>query len=297
MMDLLRTYQPLFDLFLLNVGFAFSQQVVLRAGVFSIGTAGFAALGSYAVAILVQRYHFPAIPSVLIGLLFGMAAGWLLSLPLSRLRGIFQAIATLAFVQIIVSLAFYAEDLTGGAMGINSIPKLVTTWHLVVIIAVVMYFMYAIDRSGIGRAFDAIRQDETVGAVLGVSISKYHALAFIISGALGGFFGGLQSLYVYSIEPEQFGFAFMVNVLTFIVLGGRGTIIGPVIGTAFLTALPELARPLAENRPLVNGALLMLIIAYMPHGLYDNTLIWLRNRRAAQRDRQMQGAANAVSSS
>lgn len=284
MMDFLRTYQPLFDLFLINVGFAFSQQVVLRAGVFSVATAGFAALGAYCVAILVKSHGIPAIPAIVIATIFGTVMGYLLSKPVAKLRGVYQAIATLAFVQVVVSLAYYAEGLTGGAMGLNNIPKLVTTWHLIVIIAVVIYFMWAIDRSGIGRAFDALRQDETVATSLGVSVAKYQMLAYMISGALGAFFGGVQSLYVYSIEPELYGFHFMINVLTFIILGGRGSVMGPIIGAAIMTALPELARPLAENRQMVNGALMMLIIAYLPHGVWDSAVVWYRNRVAASRD-------------
>jgi len=223
MMDFLRTYQPLFDLFLLNIGFAFSQQVVLRAGVFSVAPAGFVALGAYCVAILVRTHGFPAIPAILLATLLGAVAGFLLSIPLAKLRGVYQAIATLAFVQIIVSIAYYAEGLTGGAMGLNNIPKLVTTWHLLIVVAITIYFMSAIDRSGIGRAFDALRQDETVATSLGVSVKRYQMLAYVISGVLGGLYGGLQSLYVYSIEPELYGFHFMTAVLTFIILGGRGT--------------------------------------------------------------------------
>ena len=132
------TYQPLFDFFLFNVGFAFSQQIVLRAGVFSIGSAGFASIGAYAVGILVRDHSWNAIGAVALALVFGAAGGFLLSVPLARLRGVFQAIATLAFVQIVVSLALYLEDLTGGPQGFNNIPKLVQTWHLALVKAIDM---------------------------------------------------------------------------------------------------------------------------------------------------------------
>jgi branched-chain amino acid transport system permease protein len=281
-MDYFLTYLPQFDLFLLGVGFAFSQQIVLRAGVFSIATAGLASIGAYCVAILVQRHGMHPLPAVVLGTVLGALAAALLAVPLARLRGVYQAIATLAFVQIVLTLTLYAEPLTGGAMGINNIPKSVGTWHLLVAVGLVMYVMYAIDRSGIGRVFDAIRQDETVGATLGVSVSYYHMLAFIISGALGGLFGGLQSLYVYSIEPEMFGFSMLTAVLAYIILGGRGTVLGPIVGTAILTALPELARPLADYRPLFHGLLIMLMIAFLPHGVVDGAVLALRQRRAVK---------------
>lgn len=291
------TYQPLFDFFLFNVGFAFSQQIVLRAGVFSIGSAGFASIGAYAVGIMVRDHSWNAIGAVALALALGAVGGFLLSVPLARLRGVFQAIATLAFVQIVVSLTLYAEELTGGPQGFNNIPKLVQTWHLVVVVAIVIYLMHRMGRSAIGRAFDAIRQDETVAATLGVSIRGYHMLAFVVSGALAGLFGGMQALYVFSVEPEMFGFNFLVAVLTFIILGGRSTVTGPIVGAAIMTLLPEIARPLADNRQFVQGVIMMLMIAFLPHGVVDSLVLFIRQRRAAARDRKHQEAGNAVTGS
>jgi branched-chain amino acid transport system permease protein len=155
--------------------------------------------------------------------------------------------------------------------------------------------MYVISRSSIGRAFDALRQDETVGATLGISIRKYHMIAFILSGALAGFFGGMQSLYTYSIEPEMFGFAFLVAALTYIILGGRGTVTGPIIGAAIMSLLPELARPLADNRQFFQGVLMMVMVAFMPHGVFDGFVLYMRKRRAAERDRKFKEGSHAGS--
>lgn len=287
-MDFFRVYHPLFDLFLLNVGYAFSQQIVLRAGVFSVATAGFAALGAYSAAILVVDYGTGQISALAAATLSGLLTSLILSLPLARLRGVYQAIATMAFVQIVVAVLLYAEGITGGAVGINRIPALVNTWELLLAVAVVVFVMCSINGSAIGRAFDAIRQDESVGAMLGISIQRYHIVAFLLSGAIGGLFGGLNALLVYTIEPNLFGFDFLTTVLTFIVLGGRGTVWGPIIGAAFITALPELARPLAEYRQLVQGALMMIMIAYLPNGLFDSLIIFFRKRRAYHRDKLTQ---------
>jgi branched-chain amino acid transport system permease protein len=152
-----------------------------------------------------------------------------------------------------------------------------------------VYFMYVISRSSIGRAFDALRQDETVGATLGISIRKYHMIAFVLSGALAGFYGGMQSLYTYSIEPEMFGFAFLVAALTYIILGGRGTVTGPIIGAAIMSLLPELARPLADNRQFFQGVLMMVMVAFMPHGVFDGFVLYMRKRRAAAARSPIQG--------
>jgi branched-chain amino acid transport system permease protein len=279
MIDALRAHQPVFDFFLLALGFAYSQQIVLRAGVFSLASAAFAALGAYCCALLLTRLGLPAPVCVAAALALGAAAGWLVSVPLARLRGVYQAIATLGLVEIVVSLALYAEPLTGGAVGLNSIPKLVGTGELLLAVVVVGYLLHAMGNSGLGRGFDALRQDEMVAASLGVSSSRNHALAFVLSGAIGGLFGALQSLYAYSVQPTQFGFGFMVSTLTAIILGGRRTLSGPIIGAAILTLLPELARPLAEYRPLLNGAILILVVVFLPQGAGDTLLAALRDRR------------------
>ncbi|WP_158558951.1 branched-chain amino acid ABC transporter permease [Rhodoferax lacus] len=278
-MEFFSANQSVFDFFLLTLGFSYSQQVVLRSGVFSLASAAFAALGSYGCAYLVMRAGLPVLPGLLLGALIGAAAGYLTSIPLARLRGVYQAIATLALVEVTVAVALYAEPITGGAVGFNGIPKLVGTQELLLAIFVVGYVLYAMGHSRIGRGFDALRQDEFVAASLGVSSRRQHTLAFIASGLIGGLFGALQSMYSYSIEPHQFGFGFMVSTLAAIVLGGRRTLLGPVVGSAIVILLPEIARPLAEYRQIVVGAVLVIVVIYTPQGLADTFIAWLSHRK------------------
>lgn len=279
MIDFFKANQPVFDFFLLTLGFSYSQQIVLRSGVFSLASAAFAALGAYGCAYLVVRLNLPVFGGVMIGTLMGGLAGYLVSLPLARLRGVYQAIATLALVEVVVAVALYAEPITGGAVGFNNIPKHVGTLEILFMVAIVTYLLYAMNISRIGRGFDALRQDEYVAASLGVSSSKQHTLAFIASGLIGGLFGAMQSMYSYSVEPHQFGFGFMVTTLAAIVLGGRRTLLGPVIGSIIIILLPEIARPLAEYRQIVVGAILVIVVIYSPQGLGDTFLAWLRHRR------------------
>jgi branched-chain amino acid transport system permease protein len=281
MIDFLVAYRPLFDLFFLHGGYALGQYIVLRAGVFSVANAGIAAIGAYLAAILTKTYGWSVPLSLAAATLAGIAVALLLSIPLARLRGVYQAIATLAFVQIVLSLNLWAEPLTGGAMGFNGIPKAVGTVTLFVALAVTAYVMVAINITRIGRAFDAIRQDEAMAASLGVSVVRHQALAFAVSGAVAGLFGGLEAFHSYALEPNQFGFSFLVAVLSYVVLGGRRSVIGPLVGTAILLALPEVARPLAENRMLVYGLLLMAVIAYLPRGVVDTAIEALHRRRMA----------------
>lgn len=274
MTSFLAAYHPLIDLLLLNCGAAFGQYIVLRAGAFSVASAGLTSLGAYTAAILATQYG-AGLPVILAcSTLMGLIVAILLSLPLARLRGVYQAIATLAFVQIVLSLALYSEGLTGGALGLNAIPKLIGTPTLVVCVVAVFYLMSALDRTRLGQAFDAIRQDEIVAATLGVHIASSQVVAFALSGAIAGLFGGLIALNSYSIDPNQFGFPMLVSLLAMVVLGGRRSIFGPIVGATILTLLPEIARPLSDNRALVHGVLLILIIVFLPKGVVDSLRGW-----------------------
>ena len=272
-------YLPLFDLYLIHLGLAFSQYIVLRAGVFCLATAAFAAIGAYTAGIFAVKLGLPPLVGLAAGTLTGMGAAVFLSIPLARLRGVYQAIATVAFIQIVVSLNLYSESLTGGAMGLNGIPKTIGTFWLLVAAVGATYLIWAIEKGRIGRAFNAIRQDEAVAASLGISITWHQALAFAISGALAGLFGGLEAYHAYALDPNQFGFHLLITVLSYVILGGRNSVLGPLIGTAILIILPELARPLAENRMIIYGIMLILVINYLPKGIADTLISLVRARR------------------
>ncbi|MGF7162504.1 branched-chain amino acid transport system permease protein [Rhodoligotrophos appendicifer] len=263
-------YFPILDLVLIHCGLALSQYIVLRAGVFSVATAGFTSMGAYAAALLARDAEMGVALALLAALVVGLVTAIILALPLARVRGVYQAIATLAFVQIVLSLMYYAEDVTGGPLGLNAIPKTVGTVHIFVAVCACLYVIIAIGRSRLGSALDAIRQDEIVAASLGVSVPPLHLLAFALSGAIAGLFGGLIALHTYSIEPAQFGFPLLVSILAMVVLGGRRSVWGPIVGALILTILPELARPLAENRALIHGILLVVIIVFLPRGIVDS---------------------------
>lgn len=278
-MNQVLSYLPLLELALLHAGFACAQFLVLKAGVFSVAVAGFAAIGAYGSAILATRHGVPtALALILASALAGLVSV-LLAVPLARLRGVYQAIATLAFVQVVLSLNLFAEGLTGGAMGLNNIPKSAGILHIGLALATTMAILVVLGWHRVGRAFEAIRQDEAMAASLGISIARYQSVAFLLSGLIAGYFGGLQAFHGYALDPNQFGFPFIVAVLSFVVLGGRRHVLGPLVGTAVLTALPEFARPLNDNRMLIYGVLLMLAMSYMPRGIVDTVLAWLHGRR------------------
>ncbi len=270
MMALILTYRPLFDLICIYIVLAYSQYVALRAGLFSLATPGFASIGGYAGAILLKETTLGPVLSAFGAIICGVLAGLILSLPLARLRGAFQSIATIGFVQIMVSLTLYAQSLTGGPLGMNAIPKVASTVVLVPVVIALAAMLAVINRTGIGRAFDAIRQDYTVAMSLGISVSRYFRYAFALSGAIGALGGCLLAYNTYSIQPDVFGFPMLVLVIAAVILGGRSMVAGPIVGTAFLIMLPELIRPLADARLLLQGLLLILVIIYLPQGIVDS---------------------------
>lgn len=294
MTELFIAYRPLIDLFLLHSGFALGQYIVLRAGVFSVANAGLTAIGAYLSAWLTLKAGVHPALSVVAGTVAGTLVALLLSWPLARLRGVYQAIATLAFVQVVLSLNVYSERFTGGAMGMNGIPKVVSTGTLALSLLATIYIMWALNRTRLGRAFDAIRQDETVAASLGASVRYYQSIAFAISGAIAGYFGAMEAFNTYTIEPQRFGFDFLVAALSYVVFGGRRSIWGPVVGAAVLIALPELARPLAEYRTLVYGLIMIAVMAYLPRGVYDTFVEYLYRRKMARADMAAKGGGEGA---
>lgn len=289
MIDFFSAYQSLFNHILVYVVLAMSQYVVLRAGVFSLGSAAFCALGSYACALLVVKLGWHPLAAMAAGTCLGAIASGLLALPLSRLRGVFQAVATLALVEIVLSATTNWVSLTGGAQGVNDIPHYATTPLLIAVVAACTLLLVAMGRFSIGRAMDIIREDETVAVSLGISVPRHQRIAFVLSGALAGLSGGLYALSSYAIVPTDFGFGLLVMVLAMVVLGGRTTVWGPFVGAVILTSLPEIFRVFSEYRHVMQGILLMIVIIYLPRGVAD-TLI------GAARDRRLRRKAAAANS-
>ena len=171
--------------------------------------------------------------------------------------------------------------MTGGAIGLNAVPILVGTKENLLALLFVIYVLLAIGATRVGRAFEAIRQDEAVASSLGVSVTFHQSLAFGLSGAIAGLFGGLEAFQTFSLFPNTYGFGLIVAALSYVVLGGRRSVAGPIVGTAILLILPEISRPLADYRNALYGVILMLVIAFMPRGIVDTGLLYLRRRRLA----------------
>lgn len=247
---------------------ALSIYVTLMAGQLSLGNAALATIGGYTAAILTKTYHATLWPALLAGAALATVVAALIGIPCLRLRGIYLAIATLAFGEV-VRVAALNLTITGGALGLVGIAPLVSFPHVYGALAVAAFFFYRLERSRTGRALAAIREDEAAAQAMGIRVTTYKVLAFSIAGFIAGLAGGLAVHFTYLINPAQASFGEAVTILTYAVFGGTGTFVGPILGGMALVALPEALRFLKEYRLLLDGAILVLVTTYLPNGVLD----------------------------
>lgn len=287
-----------FQFMLVGAILGISIYVTLYGGMFSLANAGFMAVGAYVSVILTQTYAWAFVPSLVMGMLVAGFLAIFIGLPVLRLNDIYLAIATIGFGEIIVVLVrnfdkIYEEItgkkevVTGGATGIKGIPVTTETGHLIIFIIILSYFLYRMHRSRFGRALVAIRQDANVAANMGIDVVYYKNMAFIIGAMIAGLAGGLSGHLTRIITPEGYGFNRAVEILSYAVLGGTGSLGGPIIGGMALEYLPELLRRVefietlsnflgtdltkqeSPIRGMINGAILILVIEFLPGGLID----------------------------
>ena len=203
----------------------------------------------------------------------GIAAPTLVALliggPTLRLSGVYLAMATLGFGEVVRVLILNAESLTGGALGLNGIPQSTQWWHVVLALVAVLLLLWRLRRSRIGRAFEAIKEDGVAASLMGIGVMAHKMLAFALGAALAGLAGALNAHLTFFIGPSEFGFDRGVDILTMAILGGTSGLTGPVLGGLIITLLPELLRGFKDFRTMLNGAILVLIVLFLPKGLWD----------------------------
>ncbi len=250
--------------------YALSLYVVLAAGQLSLAQAAFGGIASYVSVLLTLNADFPFPLALLAGMIASTAAAWLLSLPVRRLRGVFLAIATIAFGEVIRIIIVNLE-FTGGANGITGIPPKTQLWHIFGALAVACYCLARLAPSRFGRQLTALREDELAATMQGVDVGRVRLVAFIVSGAIAGLAGGLAAHFSYFIGPSEYGSAFAIQILTWGIVGGSTVWYGPPIGGALLVLLPTLLQEAGVQAGWVTllgqGLILLLVILFLPEGL------------------------------
>jgi ABC-type branched-subunit amino acid transport system ATPase component/ABC-type branched-subunit amino acid transport system permease subunit len=269
--------------------------VVGYAGQIAIGWVALLTLGAYTTAVLtagkVMGAWNPYLALLASGVL-GAAFGVIVGLPALRLRTFYFAMTTLGFATIVTQLALAWTDVTGGGVGT---PGPTFSWpfepeggfyYFCLLLAALATWMTAnIAASRYGRALIAIRDAEVAAEASGIAKPRLLLSVFILAGALAGVAGGLFSSLQSYITPDAFSFDLSVLFFIAILIGGRGSILGPLLGTIILTALPEFAAPLVAWSTFLYAALLLVIVLVIPGGIAD--LIDYKNRRPLQQHREI----------
>ncbi|MCO5386226.1 branched-chain amino acid ABC transporter permease [Desulfosporosinus sp.] len=234
-------------------------------GQFSIGHAGFMAIGAYMAAIVVVKFQGPLMLALLAGALVSALAGFLIGLPTLRLKGDYLAIATLGFGEI-VRIVFLNMEYVGGASGF-SVPKTITWtwafWLTVISVIIIRNFIYSTH----GRACISIRENEIAADVMGINTTKYKIMAFTIGAFFAGLAGGIYANYLYIIQPLTFSFLKSFDILVMVVLGGLGSLTGSILGALVMTVVSAALSGWPEWRLVITAILLIVMMIFRPKGL------------------------------
>lgn len=254
-------------------------------GLLSLCHAAFYGVGAYASTLLVINLGFGFIPSLLLAMAAAAFLSFTISVPSLRLKGDYFVLASLGFQVIAFTVLYNWMSLTQGPFGISDIPRpeifgveISTLLSYVVfsgaIALICILLLSLVMRSPFGRVLKAIREDEIATAALGKNVFRFKITAFVIAAAFAAVSGGLFAGYVRYIDPLSFNLAESVFILSIIIIGGTGNIVGPLIGTVLMIVLPEALRFLqipdiiAPNiRQIIYGGLILALMRYRPGGL------------------------------
>jgi branched-chain amino acid transport system permease protein len=291
-------FNPIGTFVLLAIGL---NIVVGFAGLLDLGFVAFYAIGAYTLAYLGTEHGWPFWPTLVLGIFLAMVSGVILGAPTLRLRGDYLAIVTLGFGEIVRITAVNTEEI-GGARGITPIPHpppvlgiefrldpLQYYYFILFFIVLAIVLSSRLQRSRVGRAWTAIREDEDAAELMGVPTFKFKLLAFAMGAMVGGLAGVVFASKVIFIAPTNFPFILSATILAAVLLGGAGNLPGVILGAFLIAWLPERFRGFADYRILVFGAALVLTMALRPQGLLPS-----RQRSAELKTTGTSGLAAAV---
>jgi branched-chain amino acid transport system permease protein len=271
-------YLYLTELAMINVIVAVGLNLLSgNCGQISLCNASFMGIGAYCTALCTTRLGLPtliALPaSVIMSALLGAALGY----PARRLSGLYLALTTLGFLELVGIVIEEFPDYTGGIRGLK-VPRpdifgltlqsnVAVYFFVFALTAAAVVIGYNIQRSRYGRAFDAVRQSPFAAQALGIPVARVKVIAFAVNAAFAGFAGGILASVVGFIDPPEFGILASIQHITFIVVGGLGSIAGSIVGALVLTALPEALRGVQEYGELIYGVILLGTLLLLPRGL------------------------------
>lgn len=270
--------------------------IVGYSGQISLGHAAFVGIGAYAAGFLTTTLGLSFWTALPLALIVSGIVGLLLGLPGLRLRGDFLAITTIGINFIVVAIFLYTPAL-GGSFGIGGIPRVAFLGNelgavgylnlCVAFLALTLLICWWFMKSWSGLACFAMREDELAASSIGISLVRFKLLAFVTGTVLAALGGVLYAHFMHFISSSDFAFPMSISFLSMVVLGGMGTLWGPLVGAFILGILPEVFRPLTDYRMLLNAALLLLMIRFQPGGLLGESSFirsFLGSHKGAKKD-------------
>jgi branched-chain amino acid transport system permease protein len=270
-------YVQIFALVFTNVILAASLRPSLTCGQLNIGHSAFMSIGAYTSALLAKRLDVPFEVALLCGALLASAVGLAIGYPSLRLRGVYFAMVTVAFVEVIRLIAQLWVPLTRGMSGLSGIPKpsilgmTLTTktsqYYLAVFLMLgVLLVLWKLEYSRLGLIWKSIGMADNLAQSLGVNIAKHKLLAFALGCFFAGVAGAFYAHFIRFLFPPEFGFLMATNILVYNFVGGRGHFVGPIVGAVFLSLLSEPFRGSPYETIFFSIAMLLTILV-LPGGL------------------------------
>jgi len=271
-------------LIVINIILASSLRLINLSGQMSLAHGGMMTIGAYTSTLLVMKLGISSWAAILLAGFSAAIIACLVGFPFVRLKGIYFSMVTIFLAQMVTLTVQQWRSMTGGSSGIYNIPRpdpivipgilnitftsSVNCYYLVLVILLVSLIMlYAIEHSRIGLTFRGIQQSDSLAESVGMNTTGFKVLAFSIGCFFPGLTGGFYSQYIMAINPDTFGFLFAIYILIYMIVGGSGKFIGPILGAFILTMLPEVMRPLKQFQPFFFAGVLMLVIFLMPEGI------------------------------
>lgn len=291
---------------IIDIPLALAQNLITGfAGMLTLGQAAFYGIGAYTSALLVLKAGLPWPVAFFAAGLVACLFGILLGFPCLRVGSDYLTLMTIGFGEIFHIVALNWMDLTRGPMGIPGVPPpqigsivfdtSLRMYYLYLAIALVCYLsMHRLTKSHVGRALLAIREDETAAATMGINVAYYKVLAFAFGTLWAGFSGSMLAHFLAFVGPMTFTLNESLFHMQMAILGGLGSLPGSVLGAAILVSLPQIFQPLYRYRMLLNGALMVMLMAWRPQGIMGTSaaaratrldLRWLRDLGRGKRAR------------
>jgi branched-chain amino acid transport system permease protein len=295
-------YWSLLTLFGFRILLGLSAYVVILTGQISMAQAGFYALGAYTAGAASAIWGWPIVPAILLGGLVGGIFGFLVGFPALRVRGLFLVIATLAFTEIVrmvflnLRYTIRVGDRTIGPAaaegfrgityyfenGWSSVQIVAFTWVFVLLVLLGFWLM---DRSRAGAVLRAVGEDELAAASVGINLTTAKVAAMTAGGLVAGLAGALYAHYATYVSQEDFGVLLATFAIAYPLIGGTGSVLGPIAGVLFFSALIDGLRFLGDWRNLLFGVLIVAMMNLRPHGIVDAALVRRLTLRRGARPR------------